>query len=490
LIGNTLGGKYRIERVLGAGGMGSVYLAEDTQSGQRVAVKVIHGNLPGNVAAIVSRFEREARAAGSIDTEHICRCLDAGSDPDSGLPFMVLELLDGEDLQACLQRLGPLPPSLALRIVAQACLGLAAAHQANVVHRDIKPANIFLAKAGDDRRTVKVLDFGVAKVRRDPTEMSSDTGNLTRTGSMLGSPLYMSPEQARSVKNVDHRSDLWSLGIVLYQALAGRTPYEEATGLGELILALCSDLPPPVQTFAPWVTPEVAAVVDRALRLDMRERFQSAAEMGEAIGALLPDGIALREGMLVSLDPALRTSVATPFNRQPTGLTGSAPGLGGSGPGVRAVTSPDAYAGTVATSPDARASDTTSAGLGATQGGAKQSKPVPVAGIIAASLLVGGVGVYAFTRPSAAVPQAVPSAVVAVAVSVSAPASAAAPASATAAAPIVLPASAAPPPSASAPPAASASASAAAPSASAPRPKPSASAKPGRLDSSQFGGRK
>jgi serine/threonine-protein kinase len=315
--------------------------------------------------------------------------------------------------------------------------------------------------------------------------MSADTGNLTRTGSMLGSPLYMSPEQARSVKNVDHRSDLWSLGIVLYQALCGRTPYEEATGLGELILMLCSDLPQPVQKFAPWVSPEVAQVVDRALRLEPRERFQTAGEMIEAIRALLPDGTELREAMLVPLDPALRAHVATAFQRAPSGS-----GLGGSGPGIRAVTTPEAYAGTVAT-PSAgaappRPSDGTSAGLGATHGGARAQKQVPVVGIILASLAAGGAGVYAFTRPGAA-----PSAVVATAPP---PPSSTPPVASSA--PIVVPGSAVPPPNASANAPAGASASAAtsaavpATSASAPKPKASAAVRPGRLDASQFGGRK
>jgi serine/threonine-protein kinase len=416
LIGNTLGGKYRIERLLGSGGMGAVYAAEDETNGQRVAIKVIHGNLPGDAAQILQRFEREARAAGSIDTEHICRCLEAGTDAETGYPFMVLEYLRGEDLQHLLRRLGPLLPDLALRIVAQACLGLTAAHAASVVHRDIKPANIFLAQTEGGLHTVKVLDFGVAKIHRDPSDVHGETAGLTRTGSMLGSPLYMSPEQARSVKNVDHRSDLWSMGIVLYQALAGRTPYHHISGLGDLILALCSDLPPPVQQFAPWVTPEVAAAVDRALRIDPRERYQTAAEMEAALRALLPDGTEIRDDMMVALDDATHDHIAPTFFRNLAGgaqrattrdeVAQTQHADGAPGPSAP----PPAAALSTTSSPvsapaGARSvTATTGPGLGATQNSMPGAggRPASVVAIAVACVIAGGAGVYALTRPSPA----------------------------------------------------------------------------------------
>jgi serine/threonine protein kinase len=318
VLGKTLDGKYRIQRLLGSGGMGSVYAAEDLSNGRMVAVKVIHKNLADG-QAVLARFEREARAAGSIDTEHIARCFGSGIDPETESPYMVLEYLVGEDLQHALRRLGPIGVDVALRITAQACIGVAKAHEASVFHRDIKPANIFLAQNGEGTRIVKVLDFGVAKIRRDPSDMSGEdtAGGLTRTGSILGSPLYMSPEQARSVKNVDHRSDIWSLGVVLYQAVAGRTPYEHISGLGDLILALCSDLPPPVQQFAPWVPPEVAALIDRALRIEPGERFKTAGAMVDALRDLCPDGIGIRDEMLVSLDDATHDSIAPTYFRTP-----------------------------------------------------------------------------------------------------------------------------------------------------------------------------
>ena len=305
-----LGGKYRIRDLLGRGGMGEVYEAEDTSTGLRVAVKVIHVGTPAELKELLPRFRREAKAAMVIDSPHIARTLETGVDLETNAPFTVMELLAGEDLQQLLHRLGPLPPDLALRIVAQTCQGLVDAHASGVVHRDIKPGNIFLVKEGTGGRTVKILDFGIAKLG----EMYEvETAVLTRTGSMLGSPLYMSPEQARGIKNIDHRTDLWSLGVVLYCALAGRTPNQDIEAFGDLIIALCSQPSTPIQELAPWVSPDVAAVVDAALQIRADHRFQSATQMLDALKPLLPDGFALREEMLVSLADVERASVAPHF---------------------------------------------------------------------------------------------------------------------------------------------------------------------------------
>jgi serine/threonine-protein kinase len=197
---------------------------------------------------------------------------------------------------------------LALRIVAQVCMGLQKAHEANVVHRDIKPANIFLAKSDGGSVLVKVLDFGIAKVKMETASEAGDAG-LTRTGTMLGSPLYMSPEQARGSKSIDHRADLWSLGVVLYELICGRTPFHHIEALGELIIAICSEAPRPVQDFAPWAPPEVAAIIHKSLRVNAAERYQTAAEMLEAVRALLPS-TSVEESMLVSLSETQRNAVA------------------------------------------------------------------------------------------------------------------------------------------------------------------------------------
>jgi serine/threonine-protein kinase len=304
----TIGGRYKVVRLLGAGGMGSVYEAIDSATNQRVAVKVIIAEIAQN-QTLMGRFEREARAAAAIDTIHIVKVLDAGQDPGTGQPFMVMEYLDGEDLQQILKRLGPVSPDLVMRVAYQACMALQKAHEQKIVHRDIKPANFFLARGPGGERVVKLLDFGVAKVKADP-QSTELTAGLTRTGSMLGSPLYMSPEQARGHKDIDYRSDIWSLGIVLYQALAGRTPHQDTDLLGELLILICTEAPQPLQEIAPWVPPDIASLVHRALRFNPRERFQSAGEMLAAVAPLLGQGNRISEDMLRPLGPHERGAVA------------------------------------------------------------------------------------------------------------------------------------------------------------------------------------
>ncbi|XXX72509.1 serine/threonine-protein kinase [Sorangium sp. So ce134] len=329
--GTTLNGRYTLGPRLGKGGMGAVYEADDVALQRRVAVKVLSPELARDRSAL-GRFEREARAASAIRTEHIVRVLDAGVDEGTGSPFLVMELLRGEDLAQILDRLGPLPPGLALRIVAQACVGLERAHDAGVLHRDIKPANLFLARREGGGLVVKLLDFGVAKIRpgHDPRR---DTTGLTRSGYVLGTPRYMSPEQARGIKDIDHRTDLWSLGVVLYRALAGRTPTEDVSAVGELITALVADLPAPVQDFAPWVPPEVAAVIDGALQYQPADRYPSAAAMREAILPLLgEDPLSLDEGQLVPLAPSARLTVAPRFAPPARARAPRRPLIGAGGP--------------------------------------------------------------------------------------------------------------------------------------------------------------
>jgi serine/threonine-protein kinase len=289
--------------------MGSVYEAEQLETGRHVALKCIEAGLLVRGKSSVGRFQREAKAMGSIATDHIVRVLATGTDPGSKAPYMVMDLLEGEDLQHLLDRVGRLEPDTALRIAAQVCLGLQKAHEARVVHRDIKPANLFLARRGAGEIVVKILDFGIAKIKPDPAQGGPTTG-LTRTGGVLGSPRYMSPEQARGLQDIDVHTDIWSLGMVLYRALSGKLPLEHIDAFGDLIIAICSQIPRPIQELAPWVRPEAAAVVHGALQLDAGDRFPTAAAMLDAIRPLLPDGWALRDELLVPVSAATRALIA------------------------------------------------------------------------------------------------------------------------------------------------------------------------------------
>ncbi len=303
-----LDGKYQLLRQLGEGGMGAVYEARHKATGRHVAVKVIVGEALAKNAEVVRRFEREAMATGKIQSQYIAHTLDAGVDPATGSPYLVMDLFQGEDLQHAIGRLGPLQPDVALRIAAQVCLGLQKAHEADVIHRDIKPANIFLARHEESEIVVKILDFGIAKVKLDGAEAPGPA--MTRTGSMLGSPLYMSPEQARGRKTVDQRSDIWSVGVVLYEALTGTTPHAQAETIGEIIIQICATPPRPVQELAPWVPQAVADIVHKALALDPAARFASAREMYEAIRPLPPFGYTLDQSMFVPLTREVRSTPA------------------------------------------------------------------------------------------------------------------------------------------------------------------------------------
>jgi uncharacterized protein YjbI with pentapeptide repeats len=297
LIGAKLGQKYTLLRLIGEGGMGAVYEAEQEGAPRRVAVKVIHGRHLGPDSDAASRFRREGRAASAIDSEHIVAVLDAGADEATGVLYLVMEHLSGQDLQKRVDHGGPLRVDAALCIAAQALMGLAKAHEAEIVHRDIKPANLFLARRPDGAITVKLLDFGIAKILADPSKLPHTAG-LTTTSRFLGSPLYMSPEQVQSSRDVDHRTDLWSLGSALYCALAGQAPHARAPSLVQLMIDIHTLPPPPLRDVAPWVPPEVASVVHGALAQKPGERFPSTAAMLEAILRLLPGGVALREEML------------------------------------------------------------------------------------------------------------------------------------------------------------------------------------------------
>jgi len=251
--------KYEIVRELSRGGMGVIYEARHLLTRRNVAVKLVLSDTLARKGAsdALRRFEREARAAGSIDSRHVVSILDTGIEPSTNEPYIVMELLTGADLRTLIRRRGTLAPELVLALAHQVCQGLQRAHEKGIVHRDIKAANIFLARRDGGEVEVKILDFGIAKLRADPLA-SSDGNDLTRSGSVLGSPLYMSPEQATGSRELDARSDIWSLGVVMYEALTGATPHANQA-LGAVILAICSEPAAPIRERAPSRSRPVAS---------------------------------------------------------------------------------------------------------------------------------------------------------------------------------------------------------------------------------------
>jgi len=281
LVGTTIGGKYRVERLIGRGGMGAVYAAQNVTIGKRVALKFL-GREAARHAEATRRFQREAQAASLVESEHIVQVFDAGTTTD-GIPFLVMEQLAGEDLRARLSREHTLALSDALEIATQVLRALTRAHEAGIVHRDLKPDNLFLCRRDDGSLLVKIVDFGISKL--DRATMSE---RLTRRGAVLGSAHYMSPEQAQASDAVDRRSDLYGVGAILFEMLAGRPPHLAPT-FESVLVAICTHDAPDVRTLRPDVPAPLAASVAKALARDPAERFGSATEFlaGLAGGAVL-----------------------------------------------------------------------------------------------------------------------------------------------------------------------------------------------------------
>jgi serine/threonine-protein kinase len=274
--GDLIAGKFRLERVIGRGGMGSVWAARHAQLQMPVALKFIEAEeADADVADARVRFEREARAAGQIRSPHVVQIIDHGIDGDR--PYIVMELLEGEDLGERLRRERRISVQAASRILSQAAKALRRAHEAGIIHRDLKPGNVFLARFDDDE-VVKILDFGVAKMRRSG---ALDEQQATQVGIVFGSPSYMSPEQARGVRTVDHRSDLWSLAVIIFRAVTGVKPFHADT-IADLVIKLCIDPLPVATRIAPDLPPEIDFFFERAFARDLDQRFASAQEMAAA----------------------------------------------------------------------------------------------------------------------------------------------------------------------------------------------------------------
>jgi serine/threonine-protein kinase len=281
--GDVLAGKYRVERVIGAGGMGVVVAARHLQLDDLVALKLL---LPQALqsAEAVARFAREARAAVKIKGEHVARVLDVG-ELESGAPFMVMEYLEGRDLAAMVEKDGPLPIDLAVELVLQACVALAEAHALGIVHRDLKPANLFCVRGADGLPSVKVLDFGISKLTG--AEGPAAPTSITKTQTTMGTPVYMSPEQMRSARDVDARADIWAMGVVLYELVAGHAPFQADTVMA-LTIKVYNEPPPSLRGLRPEAPPELERVILRCLEKDAAGRYPDVGELARALAPFAP----------------------------------------------------------------------------------------------------------------------------------------------------------------------------------------------------------
>jgi serine/threonine-protein kinase len=289
--------------------MGAIYAAR-TRDGFELAVKVILESSEARRPEALRRFVREARVLTSIRSPYVVRVLDVDSDARREIPFIAMELLNGTDLEKLVKKWGALEPPALVRLFVQASQGLGAAHALGVVHRDVKPANIFLHELPSGEVVPKICDFGIAK--RTVVSADEHTVELTRTGGMIGSPAYMSPEQAKSAKHVDARTDIWSLGISLWEGLSGRRPWEECSSVGEIIVAVCTRPVTLLQKVAPWIEPGLALAVHRCLEQEPAARYASLEELAAALEPFALQGDSLTRSMLVPVTQERRESVAAP----------------------------------------------------------------------------------------------------------------------------------------------------------------------------------
>jgi serine/threonine protein kinase len=303
LIGRIVADRYHIERLLGQGGVGAVYEATRLEDGRRIAIKLVLRAYAGD-DAVVSRFAREAKAASAARSPHIVEVFDSGV--FEGQPFLVMELLVGEDLGARLKRLRRLSEPETVHVALQIVSGLIAAHAAGVVHRDLKPDNVILTERDGDALFVKIVDFGTSKII--PHSGRTAPLALTHRGVVVGTPLYMSPEQAEARSDVDERGDLYSVGAIAFECLSGRPPHVGESD--ELVLAsIRSTTAPALRSVEPGVSSELAALVDKALARDRTARFASAREMREALVALAPNDPAANLPLRIVVGPAAGPSL-------------------------------------------------------------------------------------------------------------------------------------------------------------------------------------
>jgi eukaryotic-like serine/threonine-protein kinase len=330
--GDILARKYRVERVLGKGAMGVVVAATHVDLGQLVALKLMHADKE-EAPEMRARFLREARAAVRLKSQHIAKVLDVGTD-ENDMPYIAMEFLEGQDLAVILKKKGRQSFDDAVEYILQACEAVGEAHAAGIVHRDLKPANMFLTRDVSGAACIKVLDFGISKV------MGAEL-TLTQEAQALGSPMYMSPEALGSAKGVDTRTDIWALGIILYQLVAGKTPFHEST-MGQLCTRIVIGSPTPLAEYRPDAPPGFEAVIHRCLQRDRDQRYENVAAFAHAIAPFAPprarvyvERIARIMGVdldklgsnLPPVDPS-ELQATLPISARPQALLATLPGAG------------------------------------------------------------------------------------------------------------------------------------------------------------------
>ncbi len=316
-VGTVLDGKYELTSLLGEGGMGAVFEATHTLIGRQLAVKFLHPQFATS-DEVIERFHREAQAAARIGHENIIDVTDMGMAED-GAPYIVMEFLEGTDVRGLIEESGALPVKRAAHIMVQALSALQAAHEAGIIHRDLKPDNIFLTQKRTNPDYVKLLDFGISKFRALETD---EVKGLTQTGTVLGTPHYMSPEQARGDQDISARSDIYAMGVILYQMLTGQLPFD-AANYNALLIKILTEDPPPPEDLAPELPEDVVAVVKRAMARDPAERFEDAAEFRRHLLPFAPGmsdlGTELSAASRTEIRKALY-STATPFEMSQSGI--------------------------------------------------------------------------------------------------------------------------------------------------------------------------
>ncbi len=326
-VGDVLAGKYRLDALVGEGGTGIVVRATHLALERPVAIKFLRTALASDEIRL--RFAREARAIENIDSDHVVVVLDVGT-LDDGMPYMVMEFLDGRDLARVLREDGPLPVEEAVGCMLQVCEALHAAHRVGIVHRDLKPANLFLTRAKDGAPHVKVVDFGISKMSdprllADGRDSAPSFNEVTAANDVLGSPRYMAPEQLRASKFVDVRADLWSVGAVLFQLLTGKHAFDAESNVAATVKVLTSD-PVRVRMLAPHVPAELEEIVERCLTKDPEARWQTAHELAEALRPFAPSDV------LSSLDRLRAARAATTVDLVDLGLAPKTYRPGGGAP--------------------------------------------------------------------------------------------------------------------------------------------------------------